>query len=244
MIKVFFPTRRGALAVIAVLAAGCGQSGPSPGSIQVKWQLGFDVPCTHAEAGIDTVRVRVLEPGGREVFAPTFPCAARAGVVQEIPIGTYNLELEGGVGANFTIAVFAGSLGGVIVESGQTVKVEAALEKVPPSQNPGGLQVAWTFEAGLCGANNVANVRLLIWREMVYREHDQVYPCDTPAPGYVELAVAPGEYGVVAEGLDVDGHVVRRATRGDVTVEQGLTTSLVGSEALLLEPVAAPPAGS
>jgi hypothetical protein len=219
------------LAAAGALLAACGGD-PAPGSIQVRWILGFGVPCNHQQAMIDTIRVRVLVPAGnREVAAQTFACTGGSGTVMNIPAGTYNLEIEGGVGSTFTTPVFTGSAGGVVVASGKAVDVgSVTLEKVPPTENPGGLQISWDFSSGLCAANGVVNVRVQVWRELVFKAHDQTYPCDSPT---VQLNVPPGKYGIVVEGLDKDGIVVRRGTKDDANVQQGSTTSVD----VLLNPV-------
>jgi hypothetical protein len=214
----------GVLAAAGALASACG-GGSAPGSIQVRWLLGFGVPCNHPQAMIDTIRVRVLIPAGnREVAAQTFACTAGSGTVMNIPAGTYNLELEGGVGSSFTTPVFTGSVGGVVVASGKVVDVgSVTLSKVPPTENPGALQISWDFETGLCAANGVVNVRVQVWRELVFKAHDETYPCDSPT---VQLNVPPGRYGIVVLGLDKDGNVVRRGTKDDADVQQGSTTSV------------------
>jgi hypothetical protein len=218
----------GTLLAASFLLATCDSGGPAPGSIALKWKLGFGVLCDNAAANIDTIRVKVLSPKNVETLSQSFTCASGTGVVAHVPVGTFNLTIEGGVGANFTQAVFTGSIGGVVVASGKVADAgTVVMQKVPPTENPGGLQVSWTFQTGLCGANGVKDVRLQVWRELVYAQHDKVYPCDIPTPGYVPLDVPPTTYGIVADGVDATGKIVRTGTKSDVTVQAGSTTTVV-----------------
>jgi len=211
----------------SALLSACGGSS-APGTITVRWTLGFGVACDDSRAQVNTIRVNVVVPGSKkELLSQEFTCSSTQGIVANVPVGTYNLEVLGGVGTGFAVPAFRGAAGGVIVKSGQTVDVgNVVLEKIPASDNPGVLQVTWGFTSGLCGANGVANVRLQVWQDLVFKQHDQTYECDIPAPGYIELNVPPATYGIVAEGLDVDGLVVRRGTKDNVDVQTGQTTNV------------------
>ncbi len=231
--------------VVGMLASACAPD-PDPGTIMVEWKLGFGVACDHPEADVDKIRVTLLEPGEAEVavvtreypdgFSKTFSCSAGEATLDRVPLGTFNLLIEAGKG-DFDYAVFKARVGGLVVEEGALLDVgEVSMEKLPPSANPGGLEVSWTFDAGLCGANDVDTVQLVVWRERVFREHDKNYPCDLPSPGHVKLDLAPGTYAITAEGLNLEAMVTRRGEADDVEIAEGTTTSLVGSDAIVLQP--------
>jgi hypothetical protein len=218
----------GTILATGVLLGSCDGGGPAPGSIALRWKLGFGVTCDNPAANIDTIKVKVLSPKNIEVISQSFTCSSGTGTVANVPVGTYNLTVEGGVGSSFTQPVFTGTLGGVVVSPGKVADVgTVVLQKLPPTENPGGMQVSWTFQTGLCGANGVKDVRLQVWRELVFAQHDKVYPCDIPAPGYVALDVPPTTYGVVADGMDANGKIVRSGSKSDVTVQAGTTTTVV-----------------
>jgi hypothetical protein len=230
---------------MALWFAGCGDNGPAPGSVQLAWKLGFGVACNDARAGIDTIRVRFFQPATNQElkqYNKDFSCSSSTGIVPMVPVNTYNLTVEGGNAANF-VASFTASVPAVVVKTGATLNLgTVVLEKVPPMEQAGNLQVSWTFQTGLCGANNVSNVQLQVWRDLVYKQHDKIYPCDIPAPGYVSLDVPAGGYGIIATGLDATGKIVRigeapaRPTDPPVMVDMNQTTSLTGTSAIVLGP--------
>lgn len=222
-----------ALALGALLLAACSPA-PVPGKITVEWKLGFGVDCS--QGGIDTIRVTIQEPGERELVAETFSCTAGAATIRDVPAGAYTVVIEGGVGSSFEYPVFTGTVGSVLVREGETTETgKVTLEKLPPQQNPGGLEIGWSFDNGqLCRPNGVASVRVTVWRELVFKEYQNALECDE---GKVKVEVQPGTYAVVLEGMDAEGVVVRQATKEDVEVKQGETTSLVGANGLVLAPM-------
>lgn len=199
-----------------------------PGNIEVAWTLGFGVECDDQSANIDTIRAKVFLPSKNTPIAEhVFTCSEYEALIPDIPVGIYNLELEGGIGENFTTPVFKGSVGSIAVISKFTTNTKnIVLEKVPPIQTPGTLKISWTFKEGLCGANNVANVHLLIWRDLVYKEHDHTYPCDLPSPGYLLFDLSSGKYGVIAEAMSEDERLMRYASDDNVKISEGETTTL------------------
>ncbi|MCA9667788.1 MAG: hypothetical protein KC503_19445 [Myxococcales bacterium] len=220
----------------ALSLVACGSNGPAPGEVKLSWLLGFGVQCDATQADIDTIRVRLRLPE-RAVVDQEYSCSSGTATLTNVPPGTYALEVQGGKGANFDLVVFRATVPVVLVSSSEVTDVgKVQLEKVPPSENPGGLELSWTFESGLCGANQVENVRVVVWRDLVFRQFDQAYACDIPAPGYVHLDLEPGQYGVTLEGIDVEGRTTRRGQADGITIEQGKTIELKGSNAIVLAP--------
>lgn len=221
------------LAFGALLLGACSPA-PVPGKITVAWKLGYGVDCS--QAGIDTIRVTVQEPGERELVAETFSCSALTATISDVPAGAYTVVVEGGVGSSFEYPAFTGTVGSVLVHEGDTTDAgKVTLEKLPPQQNPGHLEIGWSFDNGqLCRPNNVETVRVTVWRELVYKEYENTLECDD---GTVKIDVQPGTYAVVLAGIDAEGKVVREATKEDIEVKQGENTSLVGSNGLVLAPL-------
>ena len=212
---------------LILLVGACGE-GVAPGPIRLTWKLGSGVACSDPVANIDTIRIKVLMAEEEEAMpAQSFSCSEGGAVIEDVPPGTYALQIEGGSGANFTDVVFSAAVAEVIVLQGGITDLDVVeMEKVQPEEVPGGLKVSWSFETGLCGANGVRTVELKVWRDGVYRAHTQVYACDL-ASGFVLLPdLPPGDYVVVAEGMNTEGQIVRRAVDREVTIEQGSTTEL------------------
>lgn len=213
------------LAVATALLAACGGGGPNTGIIQVRWKLGgFDVNCDAPQARDaqnripDTVRIRVIHAQKNVEVVPSqaFACSSKSAILSNIPAGTYNLVLELGVGATFTQPIFTGTVGGVAVIAGKTADVgTVVLEKIPEAVDPGGLRIDWDV-GGRCGSVGVVTIRLQVWRELVFKQNEQTLDCDSPA---VQLQVPPGRYGIIAEGLDQTGKVIRRGTEQNVQVQ-------------------------
>ena len=222
-----------ALALGALLLGACSPA-PVPGKVTVEWKLGFGVDC--AKAGIDTIRVTAQEPGERELVAETFSCSAGAATIRDVPAGACTVVIEGGVGSSFDYPVFTATVGSVLVREGDTAETgKVTLEKLPPQQNPGSLEIGWSFDNGqLCVPNGVETVRVTVWRELVFKEYEDTTDCNT---GMVKVEVQPGAYAVVLEGMDAEGKVVRQATKEDIEVKQGETNSLVGANGLVLAPL-------
>jgi hypothetical protein len=213
--------------VLAGLLGAC-DGGQPPGTIQLRWRIGYGVDCSDARADINKIRVRVLQPQtNKELLAPaTFECVAGTGTLQGVPAGTYNLAIEGGKGADFTNPAFTGTAGGVVVKAGASVDIgTVVLAKVPETIDPGGLQIDWNFSGGnRCATVGVVNVRFQVWRDLVFLQHDKSYPCESPA---FTLEVPPGLYGIIAEGIDANGKVVQRGTKPDAVVQQSGSTQVL-----------------
>jgi hypothetical protein len=226
--------------VLSVLVAlgGCDLLETQVGQIQLSWKIGSGIECSAATAAIDTIKITVTDSVSDEkVVDKTYACSAGKATITKVPVGTYAIEIEGSKEGDS--ATFRGTVAGVEVYAGKAADAGTVeLEKLPPTTDPGGLRVSWTFGAGLCGANNVSEVRLVVWKDSVYRSHDQIYPCDLAAPGYVHLALSPALYDIELEGLGPDGKQTAFARKNSVTITEGETTDLTGSNAFVLEPLA------
>lgn len=224
--------------IFALLLCGvsCEPLGPGPGELTLGWKLGFGVECDDAAAGVTTIRATVLSSDSKlQVAEQTAACSAGSLRIERLPAGRYEVLVEAGDSADFTVALFSGRATGVVVAGDDVVSLgQVALAKIPPSQNPGELELSWTFSSGLCGANGVETVTVLVWRELVYSEHSRSYPCDLPAPGYVALKLPPAEYGILLEGRNAEGALVKTAKNASVTIEIGRTTRLTGPDAMVL----------
>lgn len=230
-----------ALTLLPLFAfSGCDLLETQTGLIKLSWKIGSGIECSATAATIDTIRVVATDSVSNETIAQkTYACSAGQATLTGIPVGTYSIVLEGALASES--ATFRGSVAGVTVYDDKVADAGVIeLEKLPPTTDPGGLRLSWAFKAGLCGANDVSEVRLVVWKESVYRTHDQTYACDLAAPGYVHLALTAAIYDIDLQGLGTDGKQTASARKDSVGVKEGETTDLTGSNAMVLEPLTSP----
>lgn len=199
----------------------CGEDTPT-GSIQFGWKLGFGVACNDPAAGIDTVRARLFNPTTKkDIGNPvSFQCGLFAGVMPTVPVGTFNVIIEGGVGAAFTQPVFTGAANGVVVAKSKPTELgDIRLAKIPPTETPGSVNLSWRFQSGkMCIPLAVAQVSVTAWREKVYLETQKTYDCVNSSQ---QLVLPESTYGFTAEAIDAKGRVVTHAEKDNVVVGSG-----------------------
>lgn len=216
------------LSCAPLFALACGGS-PAGSTLSFTWKLGAGVTCT--DAGIDSIRVRVLNPQTKKDVktpAPSFACSVFTGNILNVAAGTYNVSLEGILAAAPDDVLWSVTVNGVVVKpTDKTLQLGLArLAKVPPTVNPSALQVSWRFSDGrFCTPNGVAQVRLTAWRERAFIEHDKTYECDL---GGAQVALPPGIYSVIAEALDAAGVVTAEKQEDNINMStSGASTELV-----------------
>jgi hypothetical protein len=204
-----------------VLSAACG-GGTVGSTVSFSWRLGAGVTC--ADAGIDTIRARVINAQSKKDVltpAPTFQCGVFTGNILNVAAGTYNLTLEGILAAAPTSVVWTATVSGLTIKSGEktTAVGLVRLAKIPPTVNPSALQASWRFSDGrFCTPNGVAQVRITAWRDRAFLEHDKTYDCDN---GSAQIALPPGVYSVIAEAINATGVVVTEAQQDNVNMSTG-----------------------
>lgn len=227
-----------AVALVSLVILGCGEDAP-PGRVAVAWTIGSGVSCDDAEVDIDSVRVTLTDIADEDVrITTTSYCAANSAVLDLIPAGTYDLLLEGVKGSDFATAGFRGEKTGVIVLPGQTTTVgELAMEFLPPLPDPGTLQLSWGFESGLCGANEVTKVRIVIWQKRLVKSYEKSHDCNIDAPGYISVSLSPNTYDVRIFGSNDQQQTIMTGGKDGLVITEGGTTSAKDTDGVTLKAV-------
>jgi|GEM_PF-3190845 hypothetical protein len=222
------------LASVSLLACGEGEQ---DGRVALTWTIGSGVACNATNVDIENVRLTLTDISDEDqIIVTTSYCAAKSATLDNIRPGTYDLLLEGAKGTDFEISTFRAEVTGIVVLPEQTTTLdEIAMEFLPPLPDPGTLQLSWGFETGLCGANSIEKVRVVIWQTSIVKSYEKTLECDIDAPGYISISLSPNKYDVRLFGINDQQQITMRAGSDDFAITEGGTTSLKGSEGLTLK---------
>ncbi len=171
--------------LLTLVAAGCGDS-RGVGSLKVAWLLGGP-GCE--EAGITTIRVRLLEDGSDVLDPPTTAECGQgfAGLaIDAIPSGKYTLLVEGRTAEGRT--EFEGRIEDVRIRENEITQPPPVVLLLKTAS----LRLRWGFRNGLlCGSNGVLSIQATLIDDLGNEVlAPTLFPCELPlASGDIEGGV-------------------------------------------------------
>lgn len=216
---------------VALLSCGNDEGPAGPGKVEIKWKL---ANTTCDAAGIIEVEVRLLQDG-QKVASASPRCEQGKFLFEEVPAGTYDVELLGKDAKGDPW--YEGFYTGLVVKEGDVPSTPDTA--IVLTLRKGGIKLAWSFppDISTCGFAGVAQVEVNILKAS---DNDvlfsQVYDCNIPAEQLegtwlVVRELPLVEVKVVMFGLDVNGE----------RISQGSATATISPKAdpevkIILEP--------
>ncbi len=197
-------------AVIGLFALGTACGGDveplGTGSLELEWEVR---PRGCASAEVDTISVQLEGP---ERVIETFPCGDRAGIVDGLMPGTYEVSIFGLDGRNrrtFWNPTFEAKVRGDRTNDLGDVELTA---------RPADVDLFWTFSNGrVCGANDVDSVEIVVFDKLDYEVSRETFACDE---GVAELSGYPAGTYVFDVTAEVDGFDVWHGS-SSLTLDRG-----------------------
>jgi len=232
--------------VLLLGIVGCG-SDDLADPISVSWQFGVGLACDDPAVTATHVSVLLSSTSGGDEIERTVPCQDSPLVIEGVEAGGYTLSVVAGQGEAFSMAQFEGLDKPVFEFASATGDVNEigpiALRQRALAESPTQLRLEWDFAQGLCGANDVENVEVIVWKDQGLNfVESRMYPCSLPqSEGYIEISLVPnidGEsYAISVNGFNARGKQTKVGTARKVVVTDGQVTDLRGDRAIILNDI-------